>query len=258
MIWVIFILTILLANTAFAQHDGVELIDVAIKNHEIVGNDTLSDILKHCQVDSFKPHHGRTTQAHESVHVINSFMRNEMFSRGRKKANVLYCGRGKALVLDNPSFHLSHVSNFIPLALRGNRYRLYLIEQLKHWNDSPTYLLDEWSAYIAGAETGVEDFRNNLPKEKSDVVCGALEFSIYSVALCMAAKEYDNQYWLKDKRLKQSVKYFLIKAEKVYFLGSDSFESEKQSELLNRLRSHKDAEDMRMFILKEFNGIFLN
>jgi hypothetical protein len=256
MIWTLFILVIFFATPVFAQH-GVEMIDITVKNNEILGNDNLSDILRHCEKDSFKEFHGRTTQAHETVHIINSFARNEMFSKGRKRTNVFYCGQGKALVVENPSFNLTHVSNFIPGVLRGPRHKLYLVNQLEHWGDTPTYLLDEWSAYIAGAETGVEDLKNSLPKENSDVVFGTLEFSIYCVALCMAAKEYDNNYWESNKRLKHTVNYFLIRAEKVYFLGCDSFKSEKQSSLLNHLRFHKDAEEMRSFFLKEFNGIFL-
>jgi len=244
-------------SISFAQNNGIEVIDVKIANKEVDPKDNFSDVLRYCP-DAFINSHSRTTQTHENVHAINSSVRNKLFSGGRKKANAFYCGNGKAVVVDNPSFCLRHVSNFLPNTLRGGRYKLYLVEQLEHWDDTPTYLLNEWSAYIAGAETGVEDFKNGLPKEKSDVVCGALEFSIYSVALCMATKEYDPDYWESDKRLKHTVKYFLIRAEKVYFSGCETFKSDKQLELLNNLRSHEDAGEMRDFFIKEFNGVFLN
>jgi hypothetical protein len=246
-----------LQGAAFAQHNGIELVNVEVRNNEIEPVDSFSDILRYCP-DSFGGGHSRTTQAHENVHAINSSVRNHIFSIGRKRANAFYCGKGKAIIIENPSFRLRHVSNFLPKVLRGNRYNLYLVEQLKHWDDTPTYLINEWSAYVAGAETGVEDFKNGLPKEKSDIVCGSLEFSVYCVALCMATKEYDQDYWESDKRLKHSVNYFLIRTEKVYFSGCNDFKSDSQIELLKNLRFHEDASEMRDFFIKEFNGIFLN
>ena len=255
------IILYLIVFSTFANGDdrhGVEMLQVNPSPRHIKVEDKLSDIIKHCEPEIFDATYGRSTQAHETVHVINSFMRNRMFKKGHKRANTFYCGNGKAVMVENPNISIRHVSRFVPGVLRGGRYNLYFVEQLQYWDDTPTYIMDEWSAYIAGAEVGVEDFLDNgLPKEKSDIVCGALEFSIYSVALCMATKECDPQYWLSDERLKDSVKYLLIRAEKVYFRGCEHFPSEKQSRLLESLRFDKEASDVRNFLVNEFDSIFI-
>lgn len=253
----ILLLTIILFFCVQASaHDGVEMIDVESSGYKDK-KDKLSDILGHCKVEPFGADHGRVTQAHETVHVINSYTRNSLFLKGRKRTNAFYCGEGKAIVVENPSLKIRHVSRFVPKVLRGDRYELYFVKQLHYWDEVPTYLIDEWSAYIAGAEVGVEDLEKGLAKEKSDVVCGPLEFSIYCTALCMATKEHDPEYWVKDERLKHSTKYFLIRAERVYFKGCESFKFLRQQELLDALRTHEDSREIRNFLSKEFDGIFI-
>jgi len=251
----------LLASSSLAicnEWHGVEMVDVEPSAKKLDVSDKLSDIIRHCESEPFEDSHGRSTQAHETVHVINSTVRGKLFKKGHKRLNALYCGSGKAVVVANPNLKMRHISRFIPDSLRGGRYKLYFVEQLQYWDDTPTYVMDEWSAYIAGAEVGVEDFlENGLPKERSDVVCGALEFSIYSVALCMATKECDPDYWDSDERLKHSVKYFLIRAERAYFKGCNIFPSEKQSKLLNSLRFDDKASDIRNFLIEEFDSIFI-
>lgn len=250
------IIIFLFCSQAYAGN-AVEMVEVEAVDNKIEKNDKLSDILRHCRGDRFGTDHGRATQAHETVHAINSHTRNYLFLKGRKRVNTFYCGGGKAIVVENPSLRIRHVSKFVPRVLRGNRYELYFVEQLRYWDEVPTYLMDEWSAYIAGAEVGVEDLENGLAKENSDIVCGPLEFSIYCTALCMATKEHDPDYWARDERLKHSTKYFLIRAEKVYFKGCESFKFPKQQELLEDLRTHEDSREVRNFLLNEFDGIFI-
>lgn len=254
------IIIYVITNKAICNDDvstGVEIISVEITHPDVKATDKLSDTISHTPGELISNSYPRSTRAHETVHLINSYLRGKLFESGKRNFNAFYCGESQAIILKNPDIKIRHVLNFIPASLRGGRYNLYFLEQIKYWDDVPTYIMDEWSAYIRGAEVGVEDFYNNLPKEKSDIVCGALEFSIYSVALCVATKNCDPVYWKKDLRLKHSVKYFLIKSEKVFFKGCDLFPSEKQKKLLHSLRFGEDAIEIRQFIFEEFDGIFL-
>lgn len=236
---------------------GIEILRVKVGNESIKPVDKLSDIIRHCQSAPFGLDSGRSTQAHETVHIINSQTRAHLVRIGFKRTNAFYCGGGDAMLIADPNIRIRHVSNFVPKVLRGSRYNLYFIEQAQHWDEIPTYIIDEWSAYLAGAEVGVEDFFNGLPKENSDIVSGALEFSLYSIALCIATKELDPHYWESDQRLKQSVKYFLIRSERVFFKGEGVFRHKGQDLLLSALRNDETTEPFRDFIVQEFDGMFL-
>lgn len=200
--------------------------------------------------------HGRSTNVHETVHGINSYLRNKHY---KENCNGFYAGNGYGIIVVNPKLRLRQVQNYVPHSLRGYRYKLYFEKQLGDWDDTPTYHIDEWSAYIAGAESAVDDAIQNIGiKEKSDSVSGSLEFSIYCVALAMATKDLDKEYWKNNKQLKHTIKYFLIKAEKIFFEGKDLYPSKQQDILLQNLREHEDSKNIREFLISEFEGIFIN
>jgi hypothetical protein len=257
---IIFVLFIALLSSNILAEDnyGIEMIKLEAKTVESSDlNVILSDILLCSKEEVFTGKHGRPTQAHETVHGINAQVRNELFKKGRRNINALYAGKRKSIIVSNPSINIRHVSRFVPKVLRGNRYELYFINQLQYWDDVPTYLMDEWSAYVAGAECGVEDLELGLPKEHADIVCGALEFSIYCVALCAATKELDNDFWSSNNGFKESVKYYLIKSEKVFFKGWNDFKSDSQARLLNSLRTSEEASVIREMLIEDFEGIFI-
>lgn len=133
------------------------------------------------------------TNVHESVHQINSELRNKYH------CPAFYILQDKAILVDEPkNVRLSDIAKEIRPAERGPNYQLYLIQQQKDWNNQPTYVLDEWSAYRAGsicaAETGVrvEDAKNHL-----------VEFTRYAWALVRLAPELRPfmQYFDKNKDL---------------------------------------------------------
>lgn len=205
-----------------------------------------------CSTKPFGDRHGRSTNVHETVHGINNALSNS-----RKGYRGFYCGCGKALWLPDVSISMIDIIPFIPNVLKEYRYTLYFVSQREYWNDVGLYPLDEWSAYICGAECAVDDYNQGKDKENSDSVSGALEFSIYCTALARAVKEKDNQYWINHPEFKNSIQLFLIKSEKVFFEGRNIFPSERQETLLQNLQQHQDAKPIRDFLKKEFNGVFI-
>jgi hypothetical protein len=217
-----------------------------------------NEVMNYSKDDPFGDKHGRSTNVHETIHGINSYLRN-IHIQYNKKNNGFYAGNGYGIILQNPNLRLRQVKNYIPEVLRGYRFQLYFEKQLGDWDDTPTYPIDEWVAYIGGAESSVDDFNNDIKEtERSDSVSGSLEFSIYCTALAMAVKDLDKEYWEKQPQFQEAILYFLIKAEKVFFEGKDKFPSQKQEILLDNLRSSPDAEDLRNFLKKEFQGIFID
>ena len=152
---------------------------------------------------------------------------------------------------------MQHIVPYIPHSLKSYRYKLYFIEQIQSWNDVPTYPIDEWVAYIFGGISSIDDYHNNIFVEKSDAVSGCLDFSIYCVALSMAVKDHDPDFWHDYPQFKSTILYFLKKAEKTFFVGKDIFKFPEQELLLKNLRNHEDASSIRQFLIEEFDGIFI-
>lgn len=219
-------------------------------NYETIYEDVISQSKK-----SFGNQHGRSTNVHETAHIISSRERNK-FKKEMGDCNVFYCLKGRIVVLKEPNSKISDV--FVPKELRSYRYNLYFKEQLKYWNDSPTYILEEWSAYILGAECALDDHNKKIHTEKSDAVSGCLEFSIYAVATSMMIKEKNPEYWEKENNFKKFMVFNLKRAENAFYTGKDIFKFKKQDELLNNLRNSKEAKELRRFMKNEFGDFFLH
>lgn len=237
---------------------GMVLVDIPkyrdLKPEELIYN----QILSYSKTKPFGDDHGRSTNAHETVHSINNQLRNQYKTELKKDVNGFYAGGGRGIIIENPKLVMRDIIPYIPNVVRGYRYKVYFIDQLGDWNDVPTYPMDEWTAYIAGAECAVDDLSNGIKLPKSDYVSGALEFSIYCTALAMAVKERQPEYWNTKQQLKHSIQYFLIKAEKVFFEGQEDFPFSQQQTLLDNLRNHQDTKDMRQFLMSEFQGVFVD
>jgi hypothetical protein len=238
---------------------GLKLFDLKKHRHLSPTDIIYNEILSYSEEVPFGDEHGRSTNVHETVHGINSKIRNSFKIKYKKNLNGFYAGAGKGILVENPPIKMRDVVPFIPDVVKGYRYNLYFVKQLGDWDDTPTYPMDEWSAYIAGAECAVDDATRDIKlKEKSDSVSGALEFSIYCAALALTVKNKCPDYWSENEQFRNIIKYYLIKSEKVFFEGKGFFPSEKQESLLINLREHKDTLELRQFLLEEFDGIFVD
>lgn len=244
----VFIFLLLVCGACVAQEQ-----EAPILQNRSQAKDLYAEILN--RTDRVISGHDRGTNAHENVHMINSYYSNKV--RGKQRAFYI-TGEGKVFYANRPNLLKRAVAPFIPASVRGNRYKLY-IEGMREWDDTPTYIMDEWVAYIGGAMVAVEDHYNGTNKDNSDRVCGPLEFSVYSVALCMAIQEKDPKFWDENKDFRDFVNKMLLKSHQVFHRGKDveAFRSSSQGRILNNLRTSKDCEKMRGFIRKWFNGIWL-
>lgn len=205
-----------------------------------------------CYTKSFGDQNGRSTNVHETVHGINNALSNS-----RKEHRAFYAGFCRAIWIKEPKIKMKDIIEHIPDILKEYRYKLYFVTQIKYWEEVGLYPVDEWSAYISGGECAVDDYHKLGTAEKADNVSGALEFSIYCTALAKTVKIKDKDYWDSYPQFKNSIKFFLVRAEKVFYEGKDIFPSNKQDHLLHNLQKHRDAEPIRDFLLEEFNGVFI-
>jgi hypothetical protein len=85
------------------------------------------------------------TAGHETTHGINSELRNN-YNKTGKQANGFYVLDDQAAIIVDPKIRKSAVAAYVPTSLRGDRYSTYVTGQTE-WDDTPTYLFDEWVAY---------------------------------------------------------------------------------------------------------------
>ena len=88
--------------------------------------------------------------AHETIHALNSRLRNAA-GPGMNAAYFYGCG---AVVLREPPITLAQVAAAV--TKRGQLYDTYFVQMRVGWNNQPLFLLDEMSAYLAGAITDYE------------------------------------------------------------------------------------------------------
>lgn len=219
-----------------------------------------SDVLSHSPQKPWGNDGGRHINVHETAHGIHSDLRNEYEKLLKYRLNAFYSLNGNVIILKESNITIRHVVKFVPLKLRSYRWNLYFVEKLPDWNDQPSYILDEWVAYILGSKCAVEDNNKNIATIKSDAVSGCLDFSIYAVAFAMAVKTHDNEYWKNNPQFKEVIKYYLIQAEKTLGEGLEieAFNSEQQDNLYRNFLYDQEAKDIRQFLLDHFDGIFIH
>lgn len=240
-----------------ANQTNLNFVEVPKKNKNIPDDSVYSDVISR-QEKPFGNSSGRHVNVHETAHGIHSDLRNEYQKKLGYECNAFYCLNGKAVILKDPNIAIRQIVKNIPQNLRSYRYNLYFVEQLKDWDDMPTYVLDEWNAYVLGSECAVEDYQKGLEHPKSDAVSGCLDFSIYAIAMAKTVKELDKEYWEENPEFKEFIKYNLERAEKTFKAGKDIFKSSGQDKLLDSFLNDKNSNDLKDFMKSEFGNYFLN
>jgi len=169
-------------------------------NQDAQGDSVYADTIRHCTTWRQMKDRSKTTTAHECTHGINNQIRNTagasydiemkmgspspvyMANNGGGRVNACYVLGGRAIILPEPPIRKRDVANAVPKTLRGDRFSTYITGQ-GAWDAQPLYIFDEWSAYINGAKCGIDMFARGESPEKTDLMRGPLEFSIYALAL---------------------------------------------------------------------------
>ena len=230
--------------------------DIPLKR-KMIDDTVYADVMAYSVERPFGDAHGRPTNVHETAHGIHATYRNEFRKKFSKRINAFYMLQGNIAVIEEPDFLIRNVQKHIPQSLRGYRYKLYFVDQLRDWDDRPLYVFDEWTAYICGGESAVSDLEKKNIKADSDAVSGCLEFSIYAVAVYLTAKERDPEYLASKPQMKSVLYYNLTRAETAFYAGQDIFVSSKQDQLYENLQSCPDAEPIRECLRDEFKRVFL-
>ena len=136
----------------------------------------------------------------------------------------------------------------IPESLRKQRYKEYLIDQQKDWEDDPLYVFDEWVAYGNGAQAGVELAQKGLyHPDKCDVVFAVLEFNVYAIYTVLAAQKMDRDY--DSRQLTEFLAWNLRRSIALYRAGYRLDPYNWDNNAYNRhLCSSSAAAELRRFL----------
>lgn len=222
------------------------------------GDSIYDDVLSHSKDRPFGNSNGRATNVHETAHGIHSYLRNTHRSTGRK-VNGFYVLEGRGVIIEEPRMTKRQVAEFVPQNLRSYRYSTYITGQ-GVWNDTPLYIYDEWTAYVLGGMTNVEDVQSGRYSGGwTDGVSGCLGFSIYAIATCMAVKKYDPEYWETNEQFRNFTIFMLRQAHETFMIGREmeQFKWDKQDQLLNEFLHSEAAAPMRKFVRENLNGVWL-
>lgn len=218
-----------------------------------------TDVLSHLRRQPFVDEN-RSTMVHENAHMIHSELRKQYNSSSQERLNAFYLLNGKAALVEEPKIKKNQINSFVPINLQSYRFRVYFVTN-QDWDYAPLYVMDEWSAYILGAKCYLEDYKNGRYNKKwTDGVSGCLDFSIYTIALCMAIEKHDPTYWQNNKQFKSFVSWQLKEACSAFMEGRsiDAFKWDKQDLLLQQLLESEEAKPYREMLKKEFESTWLD
>jgi len=222
------------------------------------GDSVYDDVLSHSKDRPFGNGHGRATNVHETAHGIHSYLRNTHGSSGRK-VNGFYVLNGRGVIIEEPRMRKRQVAEFVPQNLRSYRYSTYITGQ-GAWDDTPLYIYDEWTAYVLGGMTNVEDVqKGRYSGGWTDGVSGCIGFSIYAIATCMAVEKYDPEYWKTNQQFRNFTIFMLRQAHETFMIGREmeQFKWDKQDRLLEEFLHSEAAAPMRKFVREKLNGVWL-
>lgn len=200
---------------------------------------------------------GRVTDAHETTHMIQAEARNRRVINGlRGLPASFYIYPHSVYHTLQPRFKKSDIIKYVPNSLRASRFNLYLQGQ-QGWNDYPLYILDEHIAYVNGAIVAIEDKEMGIKGDSVNPIEGPLEFAIYTIATCMAAKDLHPEFWANEDF--QNFIYAAIKkSEEVFKAGRKIYPFERQESILRALQTSPDAEPIRAFLREHLDSFFLS
>jgi hypothetical protein len=221
---------------------------ISVKKHEDYGEGVYGDVLSH----SIRPERreSRYTNVHETSHYISS----ELRQRHNPGYNCFYILRSQAVVIKEPPTTINQIAPLVPPNLRGSRYKTYLIDQRRYWDESPLYILDEWNAYCLGGMCAIDDYQNKRKLEKTDALAGMFEFMIYSTALAMCVKERCPEYWKINTQFKDFVGYRIDTVSRIFFINREipQFKSISSDKLYQTWHNSDEGKSFQSFINDEF------
>jgi hypothetical protein len=243
--------------------DNVDWIDYAGQQaiSDESWGDALTDIVRHLPASYGTTYYDsdKVTHGHETSHGIHAHLRNNFNNTGQR-ANGFYALDDRAAIIVEPNIRKSQVAAYVPAALRGSRFSLYITGS-SSWDDTPLYVWDEWVSYTNGGVVGVDLANSGMWSYGwRDAVMGQLEFTVYALALGMAVAELDPSYFAANTQFKEFMAWNTKRAMEVFREGRliADFAWDDQDDYYDAFRSGAEGEELRQFARTTFGAAWAN
>jgi hypothetical protein len=177
-----------------------------------------------------------------------------------QRANGFYLMKDRfALVVEPPTTRVTSVAPYVPASLRGSRFQSYLVDQAVTWDDTPTFILDQWNCETNGSEVAVELGTAGSFATPRDGVSGALEFTVYSLALGLAVENLDASYLATYTQFREFLAWEAERAMGLYRAGAvlPSLASTTQDAYYAAWKTSADGKALRNFARRTFDAAYV-
>jgi len=164
------------ASPTFAQWGTYKLKDD--KNTNL-----LEDVLAHCENPKNFYDADKVTWAHEASHGVNNQLRNKY------KSPCFYVLGSRYFKMPESNITLKILANNIPKHLKYENYNLYVIASAAHYNNQPSYIVDELTCYMNGLCVADE---LKQTKRIDDCFNRSLEMLGYIIILKLSSEKNNN------------------------------------------------------------------
>ena len=189
---------------------------------------------------------------------IDNFLTNYQNVTGKTAGGFYLMKNRFTLVVEPPATKLASVATYVPVSLRGSRYQDSLVQPLTNWNDTPTYVFDDWVSYTNGSEVGVELVKNGSYNVQTDGVAANLELTVYSLALGLAVATLDAAYYASYTQFREFLAWSAERAMNLYRTGAvlPTFVSAASNAYYAAWRTSADAIPLRNYARRAFGGTY--
>ena len=165
-----------------------------------------------------------------------------------------------ALVVEPPKTKVSDVAPYVAASLRGSRFQSYLVDQAATWNDTPTFILDQWNCETNGSAVAVELATAGAFAAPRDGVSGALEFTVYSLALGLAIETLDASYFTTYTQFREFLAWEAERAMGLYRTGAalPSLAAATQDAYYAAWKTSADGKALRNFARRTFGAAYVS
>lgn len=190
---------------------------------------------------------------------IDSYLRVYQNVTGQRANGFYFLKDRFALVVEPPTTRVSSVATYVPASLRGSRFQSYLVDQATTWDDTPTFILDQWNCETNASEVAVELAKAGSFPAPRDGVSGALEFTVYSLALGLAVDTLDANYLATYTQFREFLAWETERAMGLYRAGAvlPSLAAASQDAYYGAWKTSADGKALRNFARRTFGGPYV-